>query len=71
MQSGNFAITNGGIIIKRQEMLQGFKDRFPEIVDQDPGILETFFYALTPVEKQAVLNHKSLRSSFFLLSGKS
>lgn len=61
---GEFRDFNGGIIIKRQEMLEGFKERFPEIVNQDPGILETFFYALAPVEKQAVLGHNSLDTLF-------
>lgn len=57
---GEFRDFNGGIIIKQQEMLESFKQRFPEIVEKDPGILETFFYALAPVEKQAVLAHHVL-----------
>ena len=45
---GEFRDYNGGIIIKQQELLYSFKQRFPEIADSDPGIMETFFYALIP-----------------------
>ena len=51
---GEFRDYNGGIIIKQQELLQRLKEKFPEITAQDPELLETFFYALTPLEKQAV-----------------
>ncbi len=61
---GEFRDFNGGIIIKQQEMLQSFKERFPKIVNQDSGILETFFYAITPMEKQVVLKHHSLDTLF-------
>lgn len=61
---GEFRDFNGGIILKRQEMLESFKEHFPKIGHQDHGILETFFYALTPVEKQAVLQNKTLNLLF-------
>lgn len=61
---GEFRDYNGGIIIKQQEMLQSFKERFPEIAEQEPSIIETFFYALMPLEKQAVLDLNVLSELF-------
>lgn len=61
---GEFRDYNGGIIIKQQELLHGFKQNFPEVADRDPGIMETFFYALLPLEKQAVLRRDTLATLF-------
>jgi oligopeptide transport system substrate-binding protein len=61
---GEFRDYNGGIIIKQQELLQDFKERFPGITQDDHELLETFFYALTPLEKQAVLHQDILETLF-------
>lgn len=61
---GEFRDYNGGIIIKQQELLQSLKENFPEIAKQDPELMETFFYALMPLEKQAVLSQEILTHLF-------
>jgi oligopeptide transport system substrate-binding protein len=65
---GEFRDYNGGIIIKQQELFQGFKERFPDFAKDDPGLMETFFYSIMPLEKQAVLDLDSLSNlfSFFI-----
>jgi len=52
---GDFRDYNGGIILKQQELLSDFKASFFELVDSDPEALESFFYALLPLEKQVSL----------------
>ena len=52
---GEFRDFNGGILIKQQELLEGFKAQFPEIAEMDPELLESFFYGITPLEKQVLL----------------
>lgn len=61
---GEFRDYNGGIIITQQKLLQSFKESFPEIANEDPEFLESFFYAITPLEKQAVL-HQNILSDLF------
>lgn len=61
---GEFRDYNGGIIIKQQELLQLFKESFPDIARQDPELMESFFYALTPLEQQVLLNHNTLVKLF-------
>lgn len=61
---GEFRDYNGGIIVKQHELFQSFKENFPEIANQEPETLETFFYALTPIEKQAVLSVEVLSKLF-------
>lgn len=61
---GEFRDYNGGLIIKQQELLQGLKENFPDIANQNPELIETFFFAITPLQKQAVLP-KSVVSSLF------
>lgn len=61
---GEFRDYNGGIIIKQQEIFQGFKERFPAIADSDTNIMETFFYGLSPLEKQAVVHQDILATLF-------
>lgn len=61
---GEFRDYNGGILLKQQELLQSFKQRFPEVASSDPEALETFFYALTPLEKQVVLSPETLETLF-------
>lgn len=52
---GEFRDYNGGIIIKQQELLLGFKESFPPSMGYDSELMETFFYALTPIVKQVIL----------------
>lgn len=57
---GEFRDYNGGIIIQQQQQLQSFKEKFPEIVNRDPELIENFFYATTPLEKQILLPQETL-----------
>lgn len=61
---GKFRDYNGGIIIKQQELLHVFKDRFPDAVKKDAELVESFFYGITPLEKQAVLEPEILVQFF-------
>lgn len=61
---GKFRDYNGGIIIKQQELLHDFKARFPEAVQRDTELVESFFYGITPLEKQAVLEPDVLAQLF-------
>ncbi|MDR3624936.1 MAG: peptide ABC transporter substrate-binding protein [Chlamydiales bacterium] len=61
---GEFRDYNGGILIKQQELLHQLKDQFPGITSSDLELLETFFYALIPLEKQFLLQEKFLVSLF-------
>lgn len=61
---GEFRDFNGGILIKQQELLDGFKAQFPEIAEIDPELLESFFYGITPLEKQVVLSSDILAIFF-------
>ncbi|MBA2367447.1 MAG: peptide ABC transporter substrate-binding protein [Candidatus Protochlamydia sp.] len=58
---GSFRDYNGGLILKQQENLVKFRESFEEI-DQD--FLEKFFYSITPLEKQAILEPEILVSFF-------
>ncbi len=59
---GSFRDYNGGILIKLQEHLQLFKEDFADV---DQELLETFFYSITPLEKQVSLPQKILKKLFF------
>ena len=61
---GEFRDYNGGILIKQQELLEGFKEYFPLISGNDPDLMEAFFYGLTPLEKQATLSIEILSNLF-------
>jgi oligopeptide transport system substrate-binding protein len=61
--TGEFRDYNGGIIIKQQELLYEFKENFPEITHNDSELIESFFYAITPIQKQVILPIENL---FFL-----
>lgn len=52
---GEFRDYNGGIIIKQQELLDGFKEHFSELASHNLELIESFFYTITPLEKQATL----------------
>lgn len=61
---GEFRDYNGGIIIQQQNLLQEFKKAFPDIVSQNSEQMETFFYAITPLEKQIVMSIEILSALF-------
>jgi len=61
---GEFRDYNGGILIKQREQLEGFKENFDEIASQDSELIESFFYGLTPLEKQVVLPQETLSKLF-------
>jgi len=61
---GEFRDYNGGIIIKQQELLHAFKEHFPEIANCDSELIERFFYGLTPLEKQVVIQEETLLTLF-------
>lgn len=61
---GEFRDYNGGILLKQQELLHDFKESFSEVAHRDPELIETFFYAIVPLEKQAVLQKEVLVSLF-------
>jgi len=60
MAIGEFRDFNGGIIIQRQALLHAFKEHFLKRSIEDPELLDSFFYAITPVEKQILLSKDTL-----------
>lgn len=61
---GEFRDYNGGILIKQQELLDYLKGNFPEITERDVELVDSFFYAITPLEKQVLLNPDILSTLF-------
>jgi oligopeptide transport system substrate-binding protein len=61
---GEFRDYNGGILIKQQELLDALKGAFPETAEKDLELMESFFYAITPLEKQVLLNPQTLAALF-------
>lgn len=61
---GEFRDFNGGIIVKQQQLLQAFKEEFPDLAFRDPELMESFFYALTPLEKQIMLDKQTIATLF-------
>jgi oligopeptide transport system substrate-binding protein len=61
---GEFRDYNGGILVKQQEQLHDLRMAFPEAAATDLELIETFFYALVPLEKQIVLEPTVLSSLF-------
>jgi oligopeptide transport system substrate-binding protein len=61
---GEFRDYNGGILIKQQELLEGFKQNFPAVASLDSDLMESFFYGLTPLEKQTILPQSILATLF-------
>lgn len=61
---GEFRDYNGGIIVQQQDLLSNFQKHFPEVAASDPELIETFFYAIVPVEKQVVLSQDILSKLF-------
>lgn len=46
---------NGGMMLKQGELLSRLKEEFKHIDEKNPLLIENFFYALSPIEKQATL----------------
>lgn len=61
---GEFRDYNGGILIQQQELLHVFKESFPDVAREDPELMENFFHAITPLEKQVVLPPETLEILF-------
>ncbi len=61
---GEFRDYNGGLLIKQQELLFSLKQNLPQQVTQDSELMETFFHALVPLEKQALLDPNVLSALF-------
>lgn len=61
---GEFRDYNGGLLIKQQELLYSFKESLPEEAMRDAEFMETFFYSLVPLEKQALLDTGILAQLF-------
>lgn len=64
---GEFRDYNGGLLVKQQELLFSFKN---SLIEQkfETELIETFFYALVPIEKQALLDPKILSMLFIYFS---
>ncbi len=61
---GEFRDYNGGLLIKQQELLFSFKQTLPSEASRDPELIEIFFHALVPLEKQALLDPVVLSELF-------
>lgn len=57
---------NGGIFSKQLELFAEFKHHFKHIADQNPELLEDFFYAISPPEMQATISFSLLNQLFTL-----
>lgn len=54
---------NGGLIVKQDERLQDFIKQLPS---EDPFLLENFFYSITPIAMQGVIQASFLRAFYQL-----
>lgn len=64
---GEFRDYNGGLLVKQQELLFSFKKSLVE-GSYETELVETFFYALVPIEKQALLSAEALSNLFVYFS---
>lgn len=64
---GEFHDYNGGLLVKQQELLFSFKNSLMEN-SHESELVEIFFYALVPIEKQALLHPKILAKLFHYFS---
>ncbi len=55
---------NGGMILTQAEGLAQFKVLFADVYKRHPELLENFFYAISPIEMQAILPVSSLSALF-------
>jgi oligopeptide transport system substrate-binding protein len=63
---GPFRDYNGGLIFKQNETLASLKQNFKKESMAHSDIIDDFFYAIRPIEKQAVLQCKTLIPLFSL-----
>jgi oligopeptide transport system substrate-binding protein len=61
---GEFRDCNGGLILKLEEQLLSLKEYFSALFQKDPEIIETLFYSIVPLEKQATLSTRPLKQFF-------
>lgn len=61
---GEFRDYNGGMMLKQEEQLEDLKRHFPEICRENSELIDTFFYSLSPMEKQVILPQKILLTLF-------
>lgn len=61
---GEFRDYNGGILIKQQELLRDLKKEFSAVSTADHELIDVFFYAMTPLEKQVTLQKETLYTLF-------
>lgn len=64
---GEFRDFNGGMMIKQIELLHRFKDLLEDNVKYSELLLETFFFSLTPVAMQSILEPEALKILFLML----
>lgn len=57
---GDFRDFNGGSLIAQHELLDRFKGHFPNASPAEIELIDTFFYGITPLERQALLRCESL-----------
>jgi oligopeptide transport system substrate-binding protein len=57
----------GGLFLKQQEQLSRLQEQFPHLDKGKNDLLESFFYSITPIEKQATLPSTSLAALFSLI----
>ena len=62
---GEFRDFNGGILIKQEETLHTLKNVLPNVSHE---LIENVFYAITPIEMQAILSLQTLKSLFQLFT---
>jgi oligopeptide transport system substrate-binding protein len=61
---GEFRDYNGGIIVQQQELLESFAQACKNLGTDDPELIETFFYAITPPLQQILLSVSVLTDWF-------
>lgn len=64
---GEFRDYNGGMIEKQKECYESFKRSFPEKSSEHAEMIESFFFALTPIESQVTSSFEELKTLFTLL----
>ncbi len=63
---GKFRDFNGGLLIKQAQLLLSFREKFKGLLVTEDEALEDFFYAITPLENQAVLDIEVIAQLFKL-----
>lgn len=57
---------NGGLILKQGELLSQLQEAFSDICSRNSDLLENFFYALSPIERQTILPLATIAQFFQL-----